>query len=111
MNRKDRHKRIRAKVKGVPERPRLCVFRSHKHIYAQIIDDTKGHTLVQARDSELQFSSKKTKTEMALETGKLIALKAKEKKIEKVVFDRGGYKYHGRVKALAEGARQGGLKF
>lgn len=91
------------------ERPRLCVFRSNKHIYAQIIDDEKGITLVSASDLELK--SKKNRIETAFEVGKLIAKKALEKKIEKVVFDRSRYKYHGRVKSLAEGAREGGLKF
>lgn len=109
-----RHKRVRAKIIGTAERPRLCVFRSVKHIYAQLIDDEKGKTLVAASDLELEKSktrTKKTKVEKAKEIGKLIAKKAKEKKIEKVVFDRGGYAYHGRVKALAEGAREEGLKF
>jgi len=100
-----RHKRVRAKIFGTKEVPRLCVFRSAKHIYCQLIDDEKGRTLFAASDLEL----KKSKT--AYEVGKLIAKKALEKKIKKVVFDRGGYKYHGRVKALAEGAREGGLKF
>lgn len=106
-----RHKRIRAKVFGRADRPRLCVFRSIKHIYAQIINDEKGETLIAASDLELKKSRKTTKVDKAKEVGKLIARKALEKKIEKVVFDRGGYKYHGRVKALAEGAREGGLKF
>jgi large subunit ribosomal protein L18 len=114
-----RHKRIRAKVFGTARRPRLCVFRSNKHIYAQLIDDEKGKTLAAASDLELKKTqkTKKLKNEknkkvaIACEVGKLIAEKAKTKKIEKVVFDRGGYKYHGRVKALAEGAREGGLVF
>jgi len=107
-----RHKRVRAKIFGTKERPRLCVFRSQKHIYAQLIDDTKGHTLVSANDLELKNSKiKKTKVDIAFEVGKLIAQKAKKLKIKKVVFDRGGYKYHGRVKALAEGARSEGLEF
>jgi large subunit ribosomal protein L18 len=109
--RKRRHKRIRAKIFGIEKRPRLCVFRSTKHIYAQLIDDEKGHTIASANDLELKGIEKMTKIEKAKEVGKLIAKKAKEKNIEKVVFDRGGYKYHGRVKALAEGAREGGLKF
>lgn len=104
-----RHKRIRAKIFGTSQVPRLCVFRSNKHIYAQIIDDEKGHTLVSAKDMELK--EKKKKSDMAFELGKLIAQKAKKLKIERVVFDRGGYLYHGRVKRLAEGARQAGLKF
>jgi len=102
-----RHRRVRAKVKGTADIPRLCVFRSIKHIYAQLIDDDKGKTLISADDTGL----KGTKVEIAKEVGKLIAQKASEKKIEKVVFDRGGYKYHGRVKSLAEGAREAGLKF
>ncbi len=105
-----RHRRIRAKVKGTEGIPRLCVFRSAKHIYAQLIDDEKGRTLFSASDVELK-GEKKSKTEKAYQVGKLIAKKSLEKKIEKVVFDRAGYKYHGRVKALAKGAREGGLKF
>jgi len=108
--RQRRHRRVRAKIFGKDRCPRLCVFRSSKHIYAQLINDEKGKTLAVASDSELK-KSKKTKTEKAKEVGKLIAKKAKEKKIEKVVFDRGGYQYHGRVKALAEGAKEAGLKF
>jgi len=106
-----RHKRVRAKVFGTARVPRLCVFRSAKHIYAQLIDDEKSKTLVSVRDRELRKKKGQTKMEKAKEVGKLIAKKALAKKIEKVVFDRGGYTYHGRVKALAEGAREGGLKF
>jgi len=109
-----RHKRVRAKIFGTAKRPRLCIFRSAKHIYAQLIDDEKGKTLAAASDSGIKrtkLKTKKTKADKAKEVGKLIAEKAKTKKIEKVVFDRGGYQYHGRVKALAEGAREGGLKF
>jgi len=105
-----RHKRVRAKIFGTARRPRLCIFRSGKHIYAQIIDDEKNKTLVAASDLETK-KSKKLKVDKAKEVGKAIAKKALAKKIEKVVFDRGGYKYHGRVKALAEGAREEGLKF
>lgn len=105
-----RHKRIRAKIKGTAQLPRLSVFRSSKHIYAQLIDDERGKTLVAARDAELKRVKGK-KVDIAREVGKLIAEKALAKKITKVVFDRGGYKYHGRVKALAEGAREGGLQF
>ena len=101
-----RHRRVKTKIFGKKEKPRLYVFRSQKHIYAQIIDDEKGKTMVSASDLEM----KKVK-EKAKEVGKLIAKKAKDLKIEKVIFDRGGYKYHGRVRALAEGAREGGLKF
>lgn len=112
-----RHKRVRAKVKGTLEVPRLCVFRSNKHIYAQLINDEKGQTIIGASDLELKKRKTKTpkklkgKVGLAFEVGKLIAKKAKEKKIKKVVFDRAGYKYQGRVKALAEGAREGGLEF
>lgn len=104
-----RHLRVRAKIFGTKERPRLSVFRSAKHIYAQLIDDEKDQTLVAASDLELKKKAKKQ--EIAKEIGKLLAKKAKAKRITEVVFDRGGYQYHGRVKALAEGARSGGLKF
>lgn len=104
--------RVRKKVSGSTEQPRLSVFRSNKQIYAQVIDDNKGFTLVAASSAEKAFAEKKiTKTEMAKEVGKLLAEKAREAGIEKVVFDRNGYLYHGRVKSLAEGAREGGLKF
>ena len=140
-----RHKKIRAKLKGTMRIPRLCVFRSAKHIYAQLIDDEKSIILATARDQEfkkshhtralakgekedlssltrkeISTSHKKPKEEktgrtgkigIAFEVGKLIAKKASEKKIDKIIFDRGGYKYHGRIKSLAEGAREGGLKF
>jgi large subunit ribosomal protein L18 len=107
-----RHKRVRAKIFGTAKVPRLCVFRSTKHIYAQLIDDERGKTIIAASDLEFKKSKiKKTKIGKAKEVGKLIAEKAKKMKIEKVVFDREGYQYHGRVKALAEGAREGGLKF
>lgn len=96
-----RHRRVRAKIKGTAKVPRLCIFRSTKYIYAQLIDDEKGKTLAAANG----------KLAVANKIGKLIAKKAIEKKINKVVFDRGGYKYHGRVKALAEGAREEGLQF
>lgn len=105
-----RHKRIRAKIFGTAEKPRLSVFRSSKHLYAQLVDDNKGKIIASVSDLK-SGKSKKTKTDKAKEVGKLIAKEAMEKKIEKAVFDRGGYKYHGRVKALAEGAREGGLKF
>ncbi|MCL6518634.1 MAG: 50S ribosomal protein L18 [Armatimonadetes bacterium] len=109
-----RHERIRKRVTGVPERPRLNVFRSLYNIYAQIIDDTKGQTLVSAStlDKEIKEKIKSGGTvEAAKAVGELLAQRAKEKKITKVVFDRGGYKYHGRVKSLAEAARAGGLEF
>lgn len=107
--RKIRHKRIRAKVKGTEEVPRLCVYRSNKHTYAQLIDDENSHTLVEADDMELDESTAEgdnRKVKLAYEVGKLIGEKAKEKGIKKVVFDRAGYRYHGRVKAVAEGARE-----
>ncbi len=103
-----RRKRIRAKVKGDASCPRLSVFKSNKHLYAQIIDDAKGATLVSVSDKEVKG---KTKTERAKAAGAEIAKKAEGKKITKVVFDRGGFIYTGRVRALAEGAREGGLKF
>jgi large subunit ribosomal protein L18 len=106
-----RHKRVRAKVKGTPECPRLNVFRSLKHIYAQLIDDVNGVTLVSASTVEKGFEGYCGNVEAARKVGKLIAERAAEKNIEKVVFDRSGYIYHGRVKSLAEGAREGGLKF
>ncbi|MFC1663811.1 50S ribosomal protein L18 [Patescibacteria group bacterium] len=126
--RRRRHKKIRAKISGSASRPRLCVFRSAKHIHAQLIDDDKGKALASASDLKLKKPSKvkksadtkKLKTEktirsgkvsLAFEVGKLIAKKGLDKKINKVVFDRGGHAYHGRIKALAEGAREGGLKF
>lgn len=104
-----RQNRVRAKVRVNIERPRLSVFRSNQFIYAQIIDDNKAHTVVSASESEITV--KTNKTEKAKELGKVLAKKALAKKVSEVVFDRGSYKYHGRVKALAEGAREGGLKF
>lgn len=132
-----RHKRIRARVLGTARRPRLCVFRSAKHIYGQLIDDEKGKTLVAASDRELNSETSKesrqvgaegagrnqepktkevqkpltAKIALAYGLGKLIAERALEKKIEKVVFDRRGDKYHGRIRAFADGARKGGLRF
>ena len=103
-----RHNRIRAKVSGTAETPRLAVFRSARHITAQLIDDTKGVTLAAANDVAFK---KESKIECAQKVGKDIAAKAKEKKITKVVFDRGGFLYAGRVKALADAAREGGLTF
>jgi len=104
-----RHGRVRAKVSGNPESPRLSVFRSNRGMFLQLIDDTEGKTLASASSKELKKTV--TKTDAGKELGKLIAEKAKTKKIETVVFDRGAYKYHGRVKAVADGAREGGLKF
>ena len=106
-----RHKRVRGKVSGTPERPRLNVFRSETNIYAQIIDDTQGVTLASANSLEKGFECDGTKTDAAKKVGQLIAERAKAKGIDTVVFDRGGYVYHGRVQALAEGAREGGLQF
>ena len=106
-----RHVRVRGKISGTPERPRLNVFRSETNIYAQIIDDTKGITLVSASSLEKGFECDGTKTDAAKKVGEAVAERAKAKGIEAVVFDRGGYLYHGRVKALAEGAREGGLQF
>ena len=106
-----RHHRLRFKIKGTPERPRLCVFRSEKHIYAQIIDDVAGNTLAAASSNEKGFEGAGSNKEAAAQVGKTIAERALAKGIETVVFDRGGYVYHGRVQALADGAREGGLKF
>lgn len=109
-----RHRRVRVKLSGTPERPRLNVFRSLEHIYAQVIDDTAGHTLASAStlDKELVSAvSGKTKREQATAVGKMIAERSLAAGITEVVFDRGGYLYHGRVKALADAAREGGLKF
>ena len=106
-----RHKRVRAKISGTPERPRLNVFRSEANIYAQIIDDVNGVTLASASTLEKDFVCEGTKSDAAKQVGQTVAERAKAKGIEVVVFDRGGYVYHGRVKALAEGAREGGLQF
>ena len=106
-----RHYRVRNKISGTTERPRLNVFRSAKHIYAQIIDDVNGVTLAAASSVEKEFKGSTGNKEEAKKVGMLIAERAKEKGITDVVFDRGGYVYHGRVKELAEGAREGGLKF
>ncbi|MGQ9915985.1 MAG: 50S ribosomal protein L18 [Bryobacteraceae bacterium] len=105
------HLRIRRKVKGTPERPRLAVFRSLKHIYAQIIDDRAGRTLVSASSNEKGATSSGGNLAGAREIGRLVAERALAKGITRVVFDRGGYLYHGRVKALAEAAREAGLEF
>ena len=106
-----RHVRVRGKISGTPECPRLNVFRSNANIYAQIIDDVAGVTLVSANTLEKGFEGATGNAEAAKKVGLLIAERAKEKGIETVVFDRGGYVYHGRVAALAEGAREAGLKF
>ena len=102
-----RHLRVRKNVAGTPERPRLVVFRSLKHITAQIVDDTTGRTLMTVTSVKLEGK----KSEKSVEVGKMIAEKAKAAGVSKVVFDRAGYKYHGRVKAVADGAREGGLEF
>lgn len=116
LTKSERRNKIRRRIRkvsfGTPARPRLSVFRSNKEIYAQIIDDTTGKTLASAssRDKELS-NAKGTKSDMAMEVGKALAKKAKDAGVETVAFDRGGYQYHGRVKSLADGAREGGLKF
>jgi large subunit ribosomal protein L18 len=106
-----RHKRVRGKVTGTAERPRLVVTRSNRGIIAQLVDDTDGRTLASASWLQLKKSFKGDKKAQAAEVGKLLAETAKQAKIETAVFDRGGYLYHGRVKALADAAREGGLKF
>ena len=106
-----RHTRVRGKISGTPERPRLNVFRSETNIYAQVIDDVNGVTLVSASSLEKEFDGKGGNVEAARKVGQMVAERAKAKGIENVVFDRGGYIYHGRVQALAEGAREGGLNF
>ena len=106
-----RHIRVRRKISGTAERPRLCVYRSNTNIYAQVIDDVAGKTLVSASTLEKEVKTKKANKEAAKEVGSLIAKRAKAAKISNVVFDRGGYIYHGVVKELAEAAREGGLEF
>ena len=113
--RKRRHVRVRAKVSGSPQRPRLNVFRSSAHMYAQVIDDLAGHTLVAASDLDEDvkklLGDKATKTDRAKAVGSVVADRAKAAGVTTVVFDRGGFLYHGRIKAVAEGAREGGLEF
>lgn len=117
LKRLRRHKKIRTRMHGTKERPRLCVFRSISHIYAQLINDDTAKVLASASDKEVKVSKAKEGEKMnrkvlvAFEVGKLIAKKAQDQKTESVVFDRGGIIFHGRVKALADGAREGGLKF
>lgn len=111
MERQRRHMRVRRKISGTAERPRLCVYRSNSNIYAQIIDDVAGNTLVSASTLDKEIKTKHANKEAAKEVGTLIAKRATDKKIVDVVFDRGGYIYHGVVKELAEAAREGGLKF
>ncbi|MFH1822448.1 MAG: 50S ribosomal protein L18 [Patescibacteria group bacterium] len=109
LKRKRRQKKVRTKIKGTAKRPRLSVYKSNIGMYLQLIDDEKGKTLVSAHSKEIKTKGKKV--DLSNELGKLIAKKAIAKKIVKVVFDRGGKKYHGRIKAVAEGARENGLKF
>ena len=111
LERTRRHARVRTKVSGTAERPRLCVYRSNSNVYAQIIDDVAGNTLVSASTLDKEVKTKHSNKEAAKEVGTLIAKKAAEKKIKTVVFDRGGYIYHGVVKELAEAAREAGLEF
>ncbi len=111
QSRKRIHMRIRKSIKGTAERPRLSVFRSNRYIYAQLIDDRAGETLAQASSFEQAVDNAGNKSEQSAKVGQLLAERAKGKGIETVVFDRAGYLYHGRVKALADGAREGGLKF
>ena len=111
LERARRHARVRNKISGTAERPRLCVYRSNANIYAQIIDDVAGNTLVQASTLDKEIKIKHANKEAAKELGTLIAKRAADKKIKTVVFDRGGYIYHGVVKELAEAAREGGLEF
>ncbi len=113
--RQRRHRRVRAKVSGTPQRPRLNVFRSSQHIYAQVIDDVRGHTIAAAGSAEPavreRLSDDMTKSDKAKLVGQLIAERTKAAGVTQVVFDRGGFLYHGRVQALADGAREGGLEF
>ncbi len=111
MERTRRHLRVRRKISGTAERPRLCVYRSNTNLYVQVIDDVAGNTLVSASTLDKDVKTKKANKEAAKELGALIAKKALDKKIDTVVFDRSGYIYHGVVKELAEAAREGGLKF
>ncbi len=111
-SRERRRRRVRAKISGTQDRPRLNIFRSLEHIYAQLIDDEKGHTLAAAASTEKAIRDLKgKKADEAVAIGKLIAQRATDKQIKKVVFDRAGYRYHGRIKAVADGAREGGLEF
>ena len=109
--RQKRHARVRNKISGTPERPRLCVFRSNAHIHVQLIDDVNGKTLVAASTLDKEVKTKASNIEAAKEVGALVAKRATKAGIKTIVFDRGGYQYHGKVKALAEAAREGGLEF
>lgn len=106
-----RHRRVRAKIFGTVDRPRLSVYRSNKHLFLQLIDDEKRKTILGVSDKHIKIKKGQKKSDLAYETGKLLAKKAVGKHIKKAVFDRGGYNYHGRVRQVAEGAREGGLKF
>ena len=107
-----RHKRVRAKITGTPERPRVSVFKSNRNVFAQFIDDTNGKTILSSKIvSSKKTKAKGSKTDKALAVGEMLAEKAKELGIKEVVFDRGGFKFHGRVKAVADGLRKGGIKF
>lgn len=105
------HMRIRTKIRGTADRPRICVFRSNLQIYCQLIDDAAGHTIASASSRESGIDKSANKSEQARQVGRLLAQRAKDARVENALFDRGGYLYHGRVKALAEGAREGGLQF
>ena len=111
LERERRHIRVRNKISGTAERPRLCVYRSNSNLYVQIVDDVAGNTLAQASTLDKEVKTKHANKEAAKEVGALIAKRAKDKKIKTVVYDRGGYIYHGVVKELAEAAREGGLEF
>ena len=111
MERARRHARVRRKISGTAERPRLCVYRSNTNLYVQVIDDVAGKTLVSASTLDKEVKTKYANKEAAKEVGALIAKRALEKNIKDVVFDRGGYQYHGRVEALADAARENGLEF
>ena len=108
--RQRRHRRVRKRIQGAPERPRLTVYRSNRHIYAQLIDDLDGRTLVAASTLEAEAQADGRKTDAAKRVGELIARRAREAGVERAVFDRGGRLYHGRVRSVAEGAREGGLQ-
>jgi len=109
--RERRHKRIRKKIFGTKERPRLCVFKSNRYIYAQVIDDREGNTLVAASSLEKEIGASNINCDVSKRVGLLIGKRAIEKGIKKIVFDRGGYRYHGNIKALAEGIREVGIEF
>lgn len=111
LERTRRHIRVRRKISGTAERPRLCVYRSNSNVYAQVIDDVAGKTIASASTLDKEVKTKYSNKEAAKEVGKLIAKRAQEKNVTTVVFDRGGYVYHGVIKELAEAAREGGLKF